>query len=138
MEYSERVVLHFPREIANQPLIYRLVKHFDVQFNILKAQIVTEEEEGLLVLGLSGTRVNVKKAVGYLKEQGVRVQPLNKDITINKNRCTDCGACVAQCPAEALNADPSTAVVSLNGQKCIACELCVPACFYNAIDVNFT
>jgi len=136
MVYSERVVLHFPRELVSQPLICELVRKYDVLFNILKAR-VTEEEDGLLVLGLSGSRANVKTSIGFLKEQGVRVQPLNKDVFINRERCVDCGACVAQCPTGALAADPDSAEVSLDAEKCIACELCVPACFYSAIDINF-
>jgi uncharacterized Fe-S center protein len=136
MVYSERVVLHFPKELVNQPLIHELVKKFDIQFNILKAQ-VTQEEDGLMVLGLSGTQKSVAEATKHLKAHGVGVQPLDKDISIDKKRCTECGACVAQCPVDALSADARTACVSLDAAKCIACERCVPACFYGAIGVNF-
>jgi len=136
MIYSERVVLHFPKELVDQPLIYGLVKEFDVQFNILKAQ-VTQEEDGLMVLGLSGVQKDVSKARKHLEAQGVGVQPLDKDISIDKDLCAECGACVAQCPVDALSTDPETARISLDAAKCIACERCVPACFYGAIYVNF-
>ena len=48
MAVARRVVLHFPRSLVDQPIIYKLVRDFDLQFNILKAS-VTPNEEGLLV-----------------------------------------------------------------------------------------
>ncbi|MDD3988102.1 MAG: NIL domain-containing protein, partial [Candidatus Omnitrophica bacterium] len=33
---SKRIVLHFPHRLVNQPLVYKLVKEYDLQFNILK------------------------------------------------------------------------------------------------------
>jgi hypothetical protein len=50
---SKRIVLHFPHRLVDQPIVYKLVKDFDLQFNILKAY-VTPQEEGLMVLELSG------------------------------------------------------------------------------------
>jgi hypothetical protein len=38
---------------VERPIIYRLVKDYDLEFNILKASI-TPEQEGLLVLELKG------------------------------------------------------------------------------------
>ncbi|MEE9366326.1 MAG: NIL domain-containing protein, partial [Dehalococcoidales bacterium] len=53
MEVSKRVVLHFPRRLVEQPVVYRLVKDYNLEFNILRASITAEpEEEGLLVLEL--------------------------------------------------------------------------------------
>ena len=51
MVVSKRIVLHFPRRLVEQPVIYRLVKDYNLEFNILKALITLEpEEEGLMVL----------------------------------------------------------------------------------------
>ena len=53
MAVSKKIVLRFPRRLVERPIIYRLVKDYDLEFNILKAS-VTPEEEGLLILELKG------------------------------------------------------------------------------------
>ena len=53
MAVSKRIVLHFPRRLVDRPIVSRLVRDFNLDFNILKAS-VTPDEEGLLVLELPG------------------------------------------------------------------------------------
>ena len=47
MAVTKRIVLRFPKRMVERPIIYRLVKDYDLEFNILKASI-TPEQEGLL------------------------------------------------------------------------------------------
>ena len=49
MTVSKSIVLHFPSRLVDRPIVSRLVRDFNLDFNILKAS-VTPEEEGLLVL----------------------------------------------------------------------------------------
>jgi len=133
---SKRIVLHFPRRLVDQPIIYKLVKDFDLNFNILKAY-VTPQEEGLMVLELSGEDHNFNKGMEYLKSCGVKVQPLSEDIVRNETKCTDCGVCVPICPVGALEVDPVTRKVNFYDSKCIACELCIKICPTKAMEVNF-
>lgn len=133
---SRKIVLHFPRRLVDQPIVYRLVKDFDLKFNILKAH-VTPEEEGLMVLELSGKKENFAKGVGYLESCGVRIQPLSQDVTRNEEKCTHCGVCVPICPTDALVIDAQTRKVIFHNNKCIACELCVPICPTRAMEVRF-
>jgi Fe-S-cluster-containing hydrogenase components 1 len=124
---SKRIVLKFPHKLLDKPVVYKLVKEFDLSFNILQAKI-TPEEEGLLVLELNGTKEHYAGGVKYLTGLGVNIQPLSKDVTRNDDRCTHCGACITICPTEALYMDKSTMKVIFDSDKCIACELCVKAC----------
>jgi ferredoxin len=133
---SKRIVLHFPHRLVNQPIVYKLVKEYDLQFNILKA-FVTPEEEGLMVLELSGKRDNFDKGIEYLKSCGVKMQPLSQDVVRNEAKCTNCGVCVPICPTEALKVDKETRKVSFDNKKCIACELCVKICPPRAMEVHF-
>jgi ferredoxin len=133
---SKRIVLHFPHRLVDQPIIYKLVKVHDLQFNILKA-FVTPQEEGLMVLELSGKRENFDKGIEYLQSCGVRIQALSQDVIRNEERCTNCGVCVPICPTEALVVDPKTRKVIFHNKKCIACELCVPICPPRAMEVHF-
>lgn len=133
---SKRIVLKFPHRLVEQPIIYNLVKKYNLEFNILKAS-VTPREEGLLVLGLKGNDRDFEKGIEYLKKMGVNVQPLSQDVKRNETKCTHCGVCVTICPAGALVLDPETREVHFEDDKCIACELCVPACPPKAMEVHF-
>ncbi len=136
MAISIRIVLYFPPRLVDQPIIYRLVKDFDLEFNILKAS-VTPKEEGLLVLELSGEQGNYDEGMGYLAEVGVRVQSLSQNVVRNEARCTHCGACIVICPTGAFEIEPSTRLVSFLDARCIACGLCIKACPPRAMEVHF-
>jgi len=136
MVVTKRIVLRFPQRLVERPIIYRLVKDYDLEFNILKASI-TPEQEGLLVLELKGEQEEYDKGIDFLVKGGVQIQSLSQDITRNEERCTSCGACITVCPAGAFEVDPKTRIVSFNNEKCIACGLCIPACPPRAMEVHF-
>ena len=133
---SRRVVLHFPESLVNRPVISNLVRHHDLEFSILRADVMPDEE-GLLVLELIGSEESCERGMEYLADVGVRVQPLEQDVIRNEVRCTHCGACVPVCASGALSIDRSTMKVEFDSGKCMACELCVKACPVRAIDVHF-
>jgi len=107
MAFSMRIVLRFPKRLVDRPMVSRLVKDFDLDFNILKAS-VTPDEEGLLVMELTGKREDYDRGIKYLTEGGVQVQALSQDVTRNEQRCTSCGACITICPAGAFELDPGS------------------------------
>jgi L-aspartate semialdehyde sulfurtransferase ferredoxin len=133
---SKKIVLHFPHRLVDQPIVYKLVKDFDLQFNILKAY-VTPQEEGLMVLELSGKKENFNKGIEYLQSVGIKIQPLSQDVIRNESKCSDCGVCVPICPTQALVVDLYTRKVHFYDNKCIACELCVKICPTRAMEVHF-
>ena len=51
--YSKMLVLRFPREIVNEPIIVNLVRDYDLTFNILKATVYPRRE-GMVVMELQG------------------------------------------------------------------------------------
>lgn len=135
-EVRKRIVLHFPRRLVDQPVIFRLVKDYDLEFNILKA-LFTPEEEGLLVMELSGEQNNYDQGIKYLTRSGVRIQSLSQDVTRNEERCTHCGACITVCPTGAFKIDPQTRHVTFDDEECVACGLCLKACPPRAMEVHF-
>ena len=136
MAISKRIVLHFPRRLVDRPIIYRLVKDYDLEFNILKAS-VTPEEEGLMVLGLKGEQEEYDKGINFLLKTGVRIESLSQDVTRNEERCTHCGVCITICPYGAFELEPLTKRVTFDNEKCLACGLCIKACPPRAMEVHF-
>ena len=136
MAVSKRIVLHFPRRLLDKPIVSKLVKDFNLEFNILKAS-VTPGEEGLMVMELIGDRQSYAKGVKYLTEAGVKVQSLSQGVIRNEARCTDCGACITMCPTGAFSLQPKTRKVLFDPTKCVVCELCVRACPPHAMELYF-
>ena len=98
---------------------------------------VTPNEEGLLVMELTGERDDYDNGIRYLTEAGVQIQALSQDVVRNEERCTSCGACVTVCPAGAFELDLSTRQVTFDNEKCLACELCIKACPPRAMELHF-
>ena len=136
MVVSKRIVLHFPKRLVDRPIVYRLVKDYNLEFNILKA-FFTPEEEGLMVLAISGEQKDYDKGIRYLTKSGVKIQSLSQDVIRNEERCTHCGACVIICPTGAFELEPLTKRVKFDNEKCLACGLCIKACPPRAMELHF-
>ncbi len=136
MVVSKRIVLHFPKRMGDRPVIYRLIKDYDLEFNILKA-LITPEDEGLMVLELRGEQESYDAGIKYLTKNGVKIQSLSQDVTRNEERCTHCGACITICPTGAFELDPLTRQVRFHDEKCVACISCITACPPRAMEVHF-
>lgn len=133
---TRRVVFHYPRRLIDAPVVSQIARTYNLEFNILRANI-TPQSEGLMVLGLEGSSEDLDKALAWVQQQGVDVQPLERNVVRNEDHCTQCGACVTICPTAALYKDSQTQQVYFDSDKCIACELCVPACPPRAMAVKF-
>ena len=129
----EKLVLRFSAETVEQPIIYRLVKDYDLVINILKAAI-NPHKEGTLVLELTGQRF--AEGIQYLKEQGITVHPLTQEVVRNEAQCTHCGNCTGHCPTQALYVVRPTMEVKFNSDECIVCLRCVEICPVHAMEVK--
>jgi len=136
MIVSKKIVLRFPSTLVHQPIVYRLVKDYNLSFNILKAS-VTPNEEGLLVLELTGKEKDYQRGIDYLIHLKIKIQPLSKDVRRDEDKCTHCGLCVEICPTEAFVLDRKTRKVDFYKDKCIACELCIKICPPRAMELYF-
>ncbi len=76
MVIERRVRLIYPPRLLDQPLLYRLIRQFDVQTNILEAQVTPQE--GWLVLAVRGAQEQVLQGLEWLEEQGVQVEMLGE------------------------------------------------------------
>lgn len=131
---NKKIVLRFNVNLSEQPIIYRLVKDFDLMVNILKADI-NPRREGSMVMELGGE--NFEKGVQFLEEIGVVVEPLSQTVIKNEELCTNCGACTIICPVEALYLERPSMEVRFDDLKCVVCGLCVKYCPMKAMEVKF-
>ncbi|MFZ5797398.1 MAG: 4Fe-4S dicluster domain-containing protein [Desulfobulbus sp.] len=133
--YTRIYFLRFPKETSDQPIIYQLVRRYDIEFNILKADILPQRE-GIMIIELKGQRENVREALAYLKGLGVNVERLAGKIRRDESRCFQCGACTGVCPVGALSIRRPDMAVIFDPERCTACGLCVPACPVRAMEVS--
>jgi len=134
-EYSRKIIIRYTVENVDKPIIYELVKRFDLRCNILKARILPRRD-GAIVLDMGGKKENFEAGIDYLTSVGLRVESLSKNVSQNLSKCVQCGACTAFCPTNALSIDPSSAEVSFDVERCNGCEMCVSGCPVRAMEVN--
>ncbi len=133
---KSRYVLKFPAQSGDKPLSNVLVKEYDISINILKAEVIPGKK-GNLLLELEGTAKNITKGIHYLEKNNVECSPLDRKLTLNKDKCVNCGNCTAVCFAGALSMNPKTWELEFDKKQCILCELCTKACPLNLFEINF-
>jgi ferredoxin len=129
---SRTVFMEFPPESVGKPLVSRAVRGFDVEINILRAEISPSEVGGMLAV-LEGAEAEVEAAIAFLRDGGVRVLPPEGSLVLVEDLCVHCGACAGQCPTGALSLDGASGEVALDLSACIACGICLEACSYGAM-----
>ena len=70
--------LHFIGDTTGKPIMSQIAKNFDINFNIRAAGVekIVEGEVGTMVVDFSGNDDEIKKAIAYLEENGVRVSSI--------------------------------------------------------------
>jgi L-aspartate semialdehyde sulfurtransferase ferredoxin len=71
---SVRVKLTFPEALVRTPLLARMVRQFDVEPNIRRANV--EEHQGWIVCEIDGEPGPVEAALAWLRSEGVDVDLL--------------------------------------------------------------
>jgi ferredoxin len=133
--HAEILALRFSREVVDQPIIYRLVKDYNLEFNLLKAAI-DPRQEGVIVMELRGHPKNFRRGLKYLRDSGVKVKSVAREVRRNEELCYQCGTCTAVCPSGALGIQRPEMAVIFDPNKCSACELCCPVCPARAMEVR--
>lgn len=130
----KRLDLRFPPRQSLKPVVYHLVKDFDVVPNILRAQI-QPAQEGRMLMEVTGRKADLDSAVTFLVEQGLSVDEAASDIRLDEAQCVSCGLCTAVCKSGALTL--AGEVLVFDKDKCVYCEACVIACPRRAVTLEF-
>ncbi len=126
--------LKFPTGISNSPIVCNLTRNFDLDFNIIKAQISTRND-GFMVLELLGSSPKINDAINYLKNQGVTVTPTAQRVNRDEEKCVECGLCTALCPTQSLFMD-NDRHLGFDTTKCIVCGRCIKVCPVKAMEAD--
>ncbi len=132
---KKRVNLTFPKRTISIPVTYRLARDFNVAASIIRAQ-VAPNQEGKMVLEISGDIDQLEAAVEWMRSQDIQVALDSREIMIDENLCVDCGLCTGVCPTGALSLQPETFRLTFGRSRCVVCEQCIPACPFDAISIE--
>lgn len=64
----------FPARLITQPVVWELAQKFKVVTNVRQASVT--DEIGIVSLSLGGERDEIKRAIKWLEETGVKVEPV--------------------------------------------------------------
>jgi len=71
MRAKRRVKLVYPVALQDQPILYRLIKDFDLATNIRRASVGVEE--AWLIVDIEGESEAIQLALAWAKGQGIQV-----------------------------------------------------------------
>ena len=74
MNEKQRLWLMFPTKLVTRPVLWELGKTFPVITNIRQCSVT--DEIGIVSLSLEGERTELKKAIAWLENLGVKVEPV--------------------------------------------------------------
>lgn len=74
----QKVYLTYPPDLIKDPIIYELGQKFAVITNIRGANV--SDTMGLVALELDGTREEIERSIAWLRERGVTVEPIEKNV----------------------------------------------------------
>jgi len=132
---TRRLILNFPEKVVTKPITYRLVKDYDLQFNILRAEI-TADATGKILIEITGSKNKIEEGIKFLESEGISILEASKDIIVDKEQCMDCGVCTSICITQALILDKNNYQLIFDKDKCILCGFCQNCCPVNAIKLN--
>lgn len=120
-------VLRFTKNTWNQPIVCKLASEYGLTFNILKAFILPRQE-GRMVLEIIGDKESCQRGLQYLRQCGVKVEPIERGLERDENLCVQCGACTGLCPTHALFIERPSMRVHCDASLCVACGWCTKGC----------
>lgn len=134
---TRKVFFRFPKCETEKPIVYHLVRDYGLIINIFRAK-VTPDEEGYLVLDMTGEEAAVDGGIEFVRTFNVTVDTVSEGLVWHEERCCHCGNCLSHCPTQALAvADGQTRRVAFHPDLCIECLNCIPNCPFDACESVF-
>jgi ABC-type methionine transport system ATPase subunit len=83
---KKKLVLSFPPRLIQEPVTYHLIKDYDLQVNIMRAT-VKPRDRGRMVVELQGEKANLDRALAYMDQQGLQVDPMVQEMRYYPDLC---------------------------------------------------
>jgi len=64
----------YPSRLITRPVVYELGKKFEIVTNVRQASVTPEV--GIVSLEIEGDRQEIKRAIVWLEELGIKVEPV--------------------------------------------------------------
>ncbi|WP_151735187.1 methionine ABC transporter ATP-binding protein ['Paenibacillus yunnanensis' Narsing Rao et al. 2020] len=88
-EHGRRLVkLHFLGESTTEPVLYEMVRAYDIKFNILFANTTEIQEKTLvtMILQFSGESAEIGKALEFLEQHEIGIEEVDANVFDHSNR----------------------------------------------------
>ena len=72
---DQTIRLIYPSSMVNVPVIYQLIRSFDVVVNIVSAEITGHQ--GWIEISISAEEGVIREAINWLKNQGIETLEVN-------------------------------------------------------------
>lgn len=74
----KRLWLTYPQRLVQQPVVYELGQRFRLITNIREASV--QDGVGVVCLEVQGEPDEIGRAIAWLEETGIKVQPVDVDV----------------------------------------------------------
>ncbi|MBO5758521.1 MAG: 4Fe-4S binding protein [Rikenellaceae bacterium] len=133
---EKKVLLSFAPELTFRSFVNDIIKNYNVNINIIKADIEIAKG-GKLIVTLAGEESDVVAAEQFLTDNGVVISRMGSAIKFDQNRCVACGSCTSSCPSGALTITAPDWTLNFNPDKCIMCKMCLKSCPMKLFSIEF-
>jgi len=134
---KSKYVLSYAADTVSEPILWKLVKDYDLSVNILRASISPGQEGNLLVEFDVVDEVKFAHALAWIDSIGVTCVSVAKRLSWEEAKCIDCGGCSGVCYSGAITLDRSTWKLVVDPDRCVACGACVKACPFACFALDF-
>ncbi len=73
-----RLQLIYPEDLVKEPILCMVCKNFNVILNIRTAKVT--RDTGILSVEIDGDSEEIERAIKFIEEKGVRVQPIEGQV----------------------------------------------------------
>ena len=123
-----KIVLKFPQEIMQGPLLADVVLETGVRINIDRALV--DASVGEIVIDVPDERV--EEVAEAFRRRGTEVHEMDTPIVLDEAECVQCGACVSVCPVEVFTYNKDR-MISIDLTRCVLCKTCMTMCPHGAL-----
>ena len=123
-----KIVLKFPQEIMQGPLLADVVLETGVRINIDRALV--DASVGEIVIDVPDERV--EEVAEAFRRRGTEVHEMDTPIVLDEAECVQCGACVSVCHVEVFTYNKDR-TISIDLTRCVLCKTCMTMCPHGAL-----